>query len=224
MSDSSFDITDMMDKNVTQTIVQETPLGRMARCEYDLDARTIWLADIETETGDWFRMVMWWMERQDPTKPIFVWINSPGGSVASMYQIHDCIVGSPCKVVTIGHGEIVSAAVLIFVAGHERLVTESCVFMSHEGADMGGGGGLRHSEAKDRRKYEDWLMSHWNVLMARRTPYDAAHWKAITTRKAEFWLLGGHAIIEYGIADAIHDPAGRLSQFAPATPVEEEAE
>jgi len=215
------DLSDLIDggaedRNVNLTSVADTRYARMARAGYDLESRTIWLdGEIEDTTGDWFRYVTWALETESPKTPITVWLNTPGGDVPSMYQIYDAIVGSPSDITMIGHGEIVSAGVLIFVAGHKRLVTDNCVFMSHEGADFGGGGGLRHSEAKDRRRYEDWQMSRWNELMARHTPYTAAHWKQITSKKAEFWLLGAEEIIAYGIAEGVYDPAGRLSKFEP---------
>jgi ATP-dependent protease ClpP protease subunit len=202
---------------------QESRYAKAYRTDVDYPSRQVWLGDIEAETGDWFRHILWAMEDSKPGTPITVWLNTPGGHVPSMFQIYDCIVGSPSEITVIGHGEVISAGVLIFVAGHKRLVTDNCVFMSHEGADFEASG-LNYSEMKERKKYWDWTMSRWNELMERHTPYNAAHWKSVTSKKAEFWLLGGQAIVDYGIADGLYDPHGRLSKFAPATPVEEEAE
>ena len=35
---------------------------------------------------------------------------------------------------------------------------------------------------------------------------DAKFWKQVTERKAEYWLLGGQAMIDHGLADAIYEP------------------
>ena len=199
-------------KDLAVTTLVENRFARAYRTDYDLESRNIWLGDIEEESGDWLRSLMWAFEIDKPGAPITLWLNTPGGDVPAMYQIYDCIVGSPSHVTIIGHGEVISAGVLIFVAGHTRLVTENCVFMSHEGADFNNDG-LKYSEAKDRRKYEDFTMDRWNDLMARHTRYSSAHWKSVTSRKAEFWLLGGQAIVDYGIAEGIYDPAGRLAAF-----------
>ena len=199
-------------KDVLTTTVTETRLARAYRTDYDLESRNIWISDIESESGDWLRSVLWAFEMEAPNKPITIWLNTPGGSVAAMFQMYDSIVGSPSHITIIGHGEIISAGVLIFIAGHTRLVTENCVFMSHEGAGFSNDG-LKYSEAKDRRKYEDWTMQRWAELMARHTRYDVGHWKSITSRKAEFWLLGGQALVDYGIAHAIFDPASKLKAF-----------
>lgn len=202
----------------TQIRVAESRFDTMYRLSYDESTRTIWVdGEIDADFGDWFRKLLWNFERAS-LEPITVWLNTPGGNVQSMFQFYDAVVGSPCEITIIGHGEIISAGVLMFVAGDFRLVTENCVLMSHEGADFEASG-LNYSEMKERKRYWDWTMSRWNELMARHTPQDAAYWKSTTSRKAEYWLLGGRAIVEAGIADAIYEPAGSLSLRYPAAPV-----
>lgn len=220
---SGLDITDLIGepKDVHLTSIVETRYAKAYRTDYDLEARMIWLGEIEAESGDWFRHTLWMFETDKPGEPITVWLNTPGGNVPSMFQIYDAVVGSLSEITIIGHGEVISAGVLIFVAGHKRLVTDNCVFMSHEGADFEASG-LNYSEMKERKKYWDWTMSRWNELMARHTPYDAAHWKSVTSKKAEFWLLGGQAIVDYGVAHSVYDPAGKLKQFPAATATTED--
>ena len=169
--------------------------------------------EITEEFGSWFRVVLRYLEAQSH-EPITIWIDTPGGDEVSMFAFYDAVTGSPCEVTTVGSGEICSAGVLMLACGSpgHRLVTENCVLMSHEGGRGGAAAAtLRHSEAKDRRKFEDWSQAHWFELMARHTALvneerDAAFWKSITNRKAEYWLLGGEAIIADGIADHIYTP------------------
>lgn len=206
----------VVSSEITQTkiSVTENAFDTLNRLGFDLDKRIVFVdGDIDDDFGDWFRKLIWVME-QKSNEDITVWLNTPGGSVYSMYQFYDTILASPCKFTVIGHGQICSAGVLMLACAHKRLVTENCVLMSHEGADFNNAD-LRYSEAKERRKLEDWIMSQWNVLMARHTPYDAQHWKSITARKAEFWLLGGRAIVNYGLADALYEPAGVIAERFP---------
>lgn len=163
----------------------------------DWDARRIYLDDhIEEETGSWF----WTALRQLGSDPVDVFLNTPGGDVTSMYAIHDAI-RSHGGVTVCGYGQVCSAGVLVLACAKDRIVAESTVLMSHEAtADSGE---LGYRAAKDRRKLEDWQHVYWCELMARYTPHDAKWWKQKTERQAEYWLLGGEAIVAAGIADRV---------------------
>lgn len=205
------DLSDFIGGDSTRThiAVSETRPEHSLRLNYDIAARTIWVTgEIEDDFGSWFQRVVWTME-QDSHEPITVWLNTPGGSVPSMFTFYDCVISTPCTVKIIGHGEVISAGVLMLACGDERYVTENCVWMSHQGADFESGG-LNYKEMLARKGYWDWTMNRWNVLMARHSNRDAGYWKRITLSKAELWLLGGAAIIAEGLADGIYDPDGSL--------------
>lgn len=133
--------------------------------------------------------------------PIQVHLNTPGGDVDSMYAMHDAIRRHGL-VTVLGYGMVCSAGVLLLACGHNRLVTQSCVLMSHE-SHSSGGEELGFRASKDRRKFDDWQHEWWCELMGRYTPYDAAWWRKTTDRKAEYWLLGGRQIVEAGLADEV---------------------
>lgn len=172
-------------------------LAHVAELSVDWRGREIFLDDeIEEETGAWF----WTMVRTLGEGPITVHLNTPGGDVTSMYAIHDAIRWHG-KVRVIAYGQVCSAGVLILACAHDRLVGESTVLMSHEAS--GEAGELGYRAARDRRKADDWMQSWWCELMARYTPRDAAWWKRKTERQAEYWLLGGEAIVEAGLADEV---------------------
>ncbi len=206
-----------MDDEGAQLIVKtiESPFEAMTRQGFHTKTRTIWIeGNIGEDWGAFFQQVMWWFE-QESHDPITIYLQTPGGDTQSMYEFYDIVVGSPCEVTMIGHGQVCSAGVLMLVCGDVRYVMENCVLMSHEASGFGTDEGLRHSEAKERRKWEDWTVSQWNVLMARHTPHDAAFWKSITGRKAELWKLGAYEIIQQGLADAVLDPHSKLTKFFP---------
>ena len=97
-------------------------------------------------------------------------------------------------------GEVCSAGVLILACAPNRLVTESCVLISHSGRGEVEG---THEDMKARIKYYDWSELHWADLMARYTPEDASWWKLKTKRESERWYFGGPAIVAAGLADSV---------------------
>lgn len=195
------------------TLLPRPPLAHLLDLNVFEQSREIFIeGEIDGDFGAWFRKVMRHLESISH-EPITVWIDTPGGDEVSMFSFYDIVTSSPCQVTTVGGGEICSAGVLMLACGSpgQRLVTENCVLMSHEGGRGHAGDGLRYSESKDRRKYEDWTQKQWFVLMARHTERcnperNEAFWKSITNRRAEYWRLGAEEIIEDGIADAIYSP------------------
>lgn len=62
---------------------------------------------------------------------IDVHIKSNGGSVSEGYAIHDLLVNSGKKITTIGEGEVRSIATVVFLAGHDRMISTHCDFTIH---------------------------------------------------------------------------------------------
>jgi ATP-dependent protease ClpP protease subunit len=58
-------------------------------------------------------------------------IHSVGGDVAEGFAIHDALVNSGKKIVTIGEGLVASIATVIFLAGSTRKLTENTDFFIH---------------------------------------------------------------------------------------------
>lgn len=177
-----------------------TPAPRIAHelnLGVDWDNRIIHLVgEIEHDTGSW----IWQLLETFAGRPVSIQMTTPGGDVNSMYSIHDAIRRHGSVSVT-AYGECCSAGVLILACAHHRKVTESLIWMSHESS--GSAGELGYRAAKDRRRVDDFQHEYWAELMARYTPQDAGWWKRKTERQAEYWLLGGKAIVEAGCADEV---------------------
>ena len=176
-------------------------LAHISNLGVDISNRTIYIGDIEEDTGTYFMQVRNFLADKGDG-PIHCWINTAGGDCVAMYAMHDAIQTSPIDVVTYGTGMVCSAGVLLLACGHERYVTESCILMSHESSGFGGYD-LKLSEARDRRAADDFMETHWCQLMSRHTGESPEFWQSITKQNAEFWLLGGRAIVEAGIADGV---------------------
>jgi ATP-dependent Clp protease protease subunit len=67
--------------------------------------------------------------------PIFIIINTPGGSMYDGLGIYDRIRESPCPVIAFGYGAIMSAGSLIMQAADLRQVSPNSTIMFHDGMD-----------------------------------------------------------------------------------------
>lgn len=86
-----------------------------------------------------------YLEYQDPSQPITMLVNSPGGSVIDGLAIVDIMRESRCKIVTIGNGMQASMGSILLAAGDERKMTNNAQLLVHQ--IMGGAaGGTQHSD------------------------------------------------------------------------------
>ena len=72
-------------------------------------------------------------KKPEDRKPIFIYINSPGGSVIDGLSLVDAITNSKTPVYTINLALAASMAFHIFIAGHKRFSMPNSIFLSHQG-------------------------------------------------------------------------------------------
>lgn len=196
------------DKREEVKTVPAPALAHVLDLEVSEKTREIFISDeIDDDFAGWFTKVMRRLEAIS-NEPITIWLNTIGGDMESMFVYYDLVTQSPCPITVIGIGTVCSAGCLMLTCGGtnggKRLVTESCTFMWHESRG-GEGGGLSESEEKARREWKDWTGEYWRVLMGRHVKGKTSKfWWNITNKAREHWLLGGEAIIEAGIADALY--------------------
>ncbi len=177
-------------------------LHHIEKTGVDVKTREMFVdGEIEEDFGGWFSLTMRYLERhQADQSGVTVWLNTPGGDVNSMFTFHDLVRATQCEVTIIATGQVCSAGVLMLACGNRRLVTESCVLMSHRGEDTLTGH-LEQMEAQ--MKVVKWQERHWAGLMSRYTPRDAKYWFELGKKSAEWWVTGGESIIKEGLADAM---------------------
>lgn len=184
------------------------PLAHILDLEVNEKTREIFVSeDIDNEFGGWFTKVMRRLESKS-NDPITIWLNTPGGDMESMFVYYDLVTQSPCPITIVGIGTVCSAGCLMLACGGtnggRRLVTESCTFMWHESRG-GWADDLTESEKIARREVDDWTGDYWRQLMQRHVKgKNSKFWWNITNKTREHWLLGGQAIVEAGIADALY--------------------
>lgn len=73
----------------------------------------------------------------EPGQQIIIHINSEGGSLSSCLAIINAIKASAAEVITINDAEACSAAAMIWLAGHHRVIASKHVFMMLHEASWG---------------------------------------------------------------------------------------
>lgn len=178
-------------------LVPAPVLAHLLNLSVDWEGRQVYLdGPIEEHTGPWFWTVL---DALGPN-PVVVHLNTPGGEEVAMFAIHDAI-RKHGDVTVIAYGQVCSAGVLLLACARHRKVTQSAILMSHESTTSQADLGYRASKA--RREVDDWFHEYWCELMGKYTPNDAKWWKSTTEKKAEYWLLGGQAIVDAGLADVV---------------------
>ena len=203
MRDRNEDFFELFPDKVDGAPVLAPPLTHLIDLEVYEKSREVFVSgEIDEDFGNWITMVFRRLESQSQ-EPITVWINTPGGDVTSMFVFHDIVRSIKSEVLTIGTGQVCSAGVLMLACGNRRLVTESCILMSHRGEEGMVG---KLEELKAQLEVAEWAERHWATLMARYTSKDEKHWFQLGKKSAQWWVLGGQNIIIEGLADGLYNP------------------
>jgi len=144
---------------------------------------------------------MLYLESDDNSKPIYLYINSPGGSVTAGLAIYDTIKYVKSDVVTICVGLAASMGAFLLAAGTKgnRVALPHSRIMIHQ--PLGGARG----QASDIRIQADeilFLKERLNTELSERTGKDYDTIKEDTDR--DFYMSPNEAV-EYGLIDLVLD-------------------
>ena len=97
--------------------------------------------DVNDEIANYITAQLLYLEGQDKEKPIWLYINSPGGSVSAGMAIYDTMQFVPNDIVTVGIGMAASMGQLLLTAGTKgkRYITPNARVLLHQ--PHGGFGG-----------------------------------------------------------------------------------
>ena len=126
------------------TVVEQTSRGERAYDIYSrlLKERIIFLADeVNDTTASLVIAQLLFLESEDPSKDISLYINSPGGEVQSGLALYDVMQAVTCTIRTVCLGMAASMAALLFIAGDEREILPHSRVMIHDPLISGGAGG-----------------------------------------------------------------------------------
>jgi len=124
-------------------------------------------SEIDDELANQVIGVMLYLDSEDSDKPIYLYINSPGGSVISGLAIYDCMQHIESEVITINLGLAASMASFILAAGSKgkRLALPSSRVMIHQ--PMGGARGQAEDikvEARQIMRIRDNLVKMYSMM------------------------------------------------------------
>lgn len=100
--------------------------------------------DIETEVDRYIEMINT-LKTAEQHDQIYIYLNTPGGDLATTVQIISAIKQSAANVTTVIEGECCSAGTLIFLSGDDFIVNDHCTLMIHNYSHgpIGKGGELK---------------------------------------------------------------------------------
>lgn len=143
---------------------------------------------------------MLYLDSEDPTKPIYLYINSPGGSVTAGMAIYDTMQYIKSEVVTICVGLAASMGAFLLAAGSKgkRLALPHARIMIHQ--PLGGTGRRQASDIEIEAKEILRIRSLLNEILADRTGQTVEKIEKDTDRD---YFMSAQEAKEYGLIDQV---------------------
>ena len=186
------------------TVVEQTSRGERAYDIYSrlLKERIIFLADeVNDTTASLVIAQLLFLESEDPSKDISLYINSPGGSVSAGFGIYDTMNYIKCDVSTICVGMAASMGTFLLAGGTKgkRIALPNSEIMIHQ--PLGGLPG--HNQATDMKIATDNILrtkERLNRILSANTGKSMEEIERDTDRNN--WMTADQAL-EYGLIDHI---------------------
>jgi ATP-dependent Clp protease protease subunit len=139
------------------------------------------------------------LESEDPSKPVHLYINSPGGDMSAFFAIHDTMRYLRPPVATVCVGQACSAAAVLLAAGEpgmRRTLPNARVLIHqpHGGAQ----GQSTDIEIQVREMIE--MRNRMIDILVRSTGQDP---ERITADIDRDYILRGQAAVDYGLVDEV---------------------
>ncbi|MBW4518078.1 MAG: ATP-dependent Clp protease proteolytic subunit [Timaviella obliquedivisa GSE-PSE-MK23-08B] len=143
---------------------------------------------------------MLYLDSEDPTKPIRLYINSPGGSVTAGMAIYDTMQHIKSEVVTICVGLAASMGAFLLTAGAKgkRVALPHARIMIHQ--PLGGTGRQQASDIEIEARQILRVRSELNMLMAQHTGKSVEQIQKDTDRD---YFLSAEEAMNYGLIDRV---------------------
>ncbi len=189
--------------------------GRVER-SYDiysrlLKDRIILLGDaIDDTVANSIVAQLLFLESQDPAKDVYMYINSPGGSVSAGLAIYDTMQHIKCDVSTIAVGQAASMAAVLLSGGAKgkRLALPHSTIMIHQ--IMGGAEGratdveIRVKEMNNKKKMLNEILSYHTGQTMKKIEKDT---------ERDFFMTAKEAL-KYGMIDEVLAPKSEVKDSA----------
>ena len=200
----------MLEKNsLVPYVVEQTSKGERS---YDifsrlLKDRIIFLGeDVNATTASLVIAQLLFLESEDPDKEIFLYINSPGGSITDGMGIVDTMNYIKCPVTTICVGLAASFGAVLLANGEKgkRFATPNSEILIHQPLIGGQGGGIS-GQATEIKIHADHMIrtrEKLNKLLSEKTGQPIEQIEKDTERDH---YMSAQEALEYGLIDGIMD-------------------
>ena len=187
---------------IVPTVIETTSRGERAFDIYSrlLKDRIVFLGTLIDDTvANLIMAQMLHLESEDPDKDVYLYINSPGGSITSLFAIYDTMQYIKPAVTTVCMGMAASAAAVILAGGEKgkRFSLPHARVMLHQ--PSGGAQGQAPDIAIQARPIMP-MRAHLNETLAAHTGQTMEKVSEDTER--DCWMLAEEAKA-YGIIDDI---------------------
>jgi ATP-dependent Clp protease protease subunit len=184
------------------TVIESTSRGERAFDIYSrlLKDRIIFLGTpIDDAVANLIMAQMLHLESEDPDKDVFLYINSPGGSITSLFAIYDTMQYIKPEVNTVCMGMAASAAAVILAGGAKgkRFALPHARVMLHQ---PHGGAQGQATDIEIQAKLILQMREQLNHILASHSGQD--YEKVASDTDRDFWMLAEEAK-NYGIVDEV---------------------
>ena len=199
----------MLDNSLIPYVVEQTSRGERS---YDifsrlLKDRIIFLGeDVNPTSASLVIAQLLFLESEDPDKEIFLYINSPGGSITDGMGIVDTMNYIKCPVTTICVGLAASFGAVLLANGEKgkRFATPNSEILIHQPLIGGQGGGIS-GQATEIKIHADHMIrtrEKLNKLLSEKTGQPIEQIEKDTERDH---YMSAQEALEYGLIDGIMD-------------------
>ena len=200
----------MIEKNsLVPYVIEQTSKGERS---YDifsrlLKDRIIFLGeDVNPTSASLVIAQLLFLESEDPDKEIFLYINSPGGSITDGMGIVDTMNYIKCPVTTICVGLAASFGAVLLANGEKgkRFATPNSEILIHQPLIGGQGGGIS-GQATEIKIHADHMIrtrEKLNKLLSEKTGQPIEQIEKDTERDH---YMSAQEALEYGLIDGIMD-------------------
>lgn len=185
-------------------VVEQTGNGERSYDIYSrlLNDRIIMLTDeVNSQTASLVVAQMLYLESVDADKDIYLYINSPGGSITAGMAIHDTMKYIKCGVVTICMGMAASMGAFLLCSGTKgkRMALPNSEVMIHQPLISGGLSG----QATDIKIHSDHLIRTRETLNKLIAKYSGKPYEQVCQDTERDNYMTATQALEYGLIDKI---------------------
>jgi len=197
----------MLENSLVPYVIEQTSKGERS---YDifsrlLKDRIIFLGeDVNPTTSSLIIAQLLFLESEDPDKEIFLYINSPGGSITDGMGIVDTMNYIKCPVSTICVGMAASMGAVLLASGEKgkRYATPNAEILIHQPLIAGGGLSGQTTEIKIHADHMVRTRDKLNRLLSEKTGQSLETIEKDTERDN---YMTAEQALAYGLIDGIMD-------------------